>query len=174
MLSPLPRHSDWWSYIAHPFQSYQPSPVWLPGRPVHRLFRGLLGVHSRYGLHTRAATEFCGPLSEGFNHFVTSIVAPAASGWSISPGGAFTHWKAPPLHGARQEESLPVPQSSDPDRQVHIPYPTMNVAVTHGHLTALCQRCIELNPVRLQTSCSWKSEPSPFSRFSRSWLGFPT
>ena len=53
--------------------SYQPSPVWLPGRPAHRLFRGLLSVHSRYGLHTRAATEFCGPLSEGFNHFVTSI-----------------------------------------------------------------------------------------------------
>ena len=27
------------------------------GRPVHCPFRGLLGVHSRYGLHTRAVTN---------------------------------------------------------------------------------------------------------------------
>jgi hypothetical protein len=42
----------------------------------------LLGVHSRYGLHTRAVTVFRDTLSEGFSHFVTSIAAPAASGWS--------------------------------------------------------------------------------------------
>ena len=30
---------------------------------------------------------------------------PLASGWSISPGGIHTHWKAPPLHGARHEQS---------------------------------------------------------------------
>jgi hypothetical protein len=35
-------------------QPYQPSPVWLPDRPAHRPFRGLLSVHSRCGLHTRA------------------------------------------------------------------------------------------------------------------------
>ena len=34
-------------------QPYQPSPEWLPGRPVQCPFRGLLSVHSRYGLHTR-------------------------------------------------------------------------------------------------------------------------
>ena len=44
--------------------------------------QGLLGVHSRYGLHTRAATVYRGSLSEGFSHFVTSIAAPVASGWS--------------------------------------------------------------------------------------------
>src|SRR5258708_19584379 len=32
-------------------QPYQPSPIWQSGRPVHRPFRGLLAVHSRYGLH---------------------------------------------------------------------------------------------------------------------------
>jgi hypothetical protein len=42
----------------------------------------LLGVHSRYGLHTRAVTVFRDTLSEGFSHFVTSIAAPVASGWS--------------------------------------------------------------------------------------------
>ena len=37
-------------------KSYQPSPKGLPGRSAHRPFRGLLGVHSRCGLHTRAVT----------------------------------------------------------------------------------------------------------------------
>ena len=45
-----------------PTPSYQPSPKGSSGRPVHRPFRGLLSVHSRYGLHTRAATRICGPL----------------------------------------------------------------------------------------------------------------
>ena len=40
--------------ITHP---YQPSPIPLSGRPAHRPFRGLLGVHSRCGLHTRAVTN---------------------------------------------------------------------------------------------------------------------
>ena len=39
-------------------QSYQPSPAQFPGRPAHRPFRGLLSVHSRYGLHTRAVTIY--------------------------------------------------------------------------------------------------------------------
>ena len=52
------------------------------GRPAHRPFRGLLGVHSRYGLHTRAVTVYRDTLSEGFSHFVTSMTAPVASGWS--------------------------------------------------------------------------------------------
>ena len=63
---------------------------WLQSRPsdrsarmpAHCPFRGLLGVHSRYGLHTRAVTVFRDTLSEGFSHFVTSIAAPVASGWS--------------------------------------------------------------------------------------------
>ena len=38
-------------------QPYQPSPKGLSGRPAHRPFRGLLGVHSRYSLHTCAATN---------------------------------------------------------------------------------------------------------------------
>src|SRR5271167_606590 len=35
-------------------QPYQPSPERRPGRPAHCPFRGLPGVHSRCGLHTRA------------------------------------------------------------------------------------------------------------------------
>ena len=81
MLSPLPRRSGWATF-AHSTQPYQPSPKGLSGRPAHRPFRGLLGVHSRYGLHTRAVTVYRDTLTEGFSHFVTSIAAPVASGWS--------------------------------------------------------------------------------------------
>src|ERR1700719_5227618 len=73
MLSPLPRRSGW---------AYQPSPKGLSGRPAHRPFRGLLGVYSRYGLHTRAVTVYRDTLTRGFSHFVTSLTAPVASGWS--------------------------------------------------------------------------------------------
>src|ERR1700730_6157603 len=31
------------------------------------------------------------------------MTAPIASGWSESPGGPCTHWKAPPFHGARRK-----------------------------------------------------------------------
>jgi len=101
MLSPLPRHSDWRYCFAHFPQSCQPSLITLSGRPMHRPFRGLLGVHSRYGLHTRAVTVYRDTLSEGFSHFVTSIAAPVASGWSGCRVGLAPHWKAPPCHGAR-------------------------------------------------------------------------
>jgi len=57
-------------------------PIWQSSRPAHRPFRGLLGVHSRYGLHTRAVTVYRDTLTRGFSHFVTSIAAPVASGWS--------------------------------------------------------------------------------------------
>src|SRR6202790_1239222 len=65
--------------FTHP---YQPSPKGLSGRPAHRPFRGLLGVYSRYGLHTRAVTVYRDTLTRGFSHFVTSMTAPVASGWS--------------------------------------------------------------------------------------------
>jgi hypothetical protein len=44
-------------------------------------------------------------LSEGFNYFVTSIVAPVASGWSICRVGVSPTGKASPFHGARQKRS---------------------------------------------------------------------
>src|SRR5208283_1839290 len=44
--------------FAHLTQPYQPSPKLQSGRPAHRPFRGLLGVHSRCGPHTRAVTKF--------------------------------------------------------------------------------------------------------------------
>jgi hypothetical protein len=72
-----------WAYcFAHSPQPYQPSPKGDSGWPAHHPFRGLLGVHSRYGLHTRAVTVYRDTLTRGFSHFVTSMTAPVASGWS--------------------------------------------------------------------------------------------
>jgi hypothetical protein len=42
-------------------------------------------------------------ITEGFNDFVTSAVAPVASGWSGCQVGFAPTGKAPPFHGARQK-----------------------------------------------------------------------
>src|SRR5713101_8276252 len=44
-------------------------------------FRGLLSVHSRTAC-TLALSPIRDTLIEGFSHFVTSMIAPIASGWS--------------------------------------------------------------------------------------------
>ena len=49
---------------------------------VRSALAGNLCRYSRYGLHTRAVTIYRDTLSEGFSHFVTSMTAPVASGWS--------------------------------------------------------------------------------------------
>ena len=51
--TPAQRLGVFFALLTHP---YQPSPKGLSGRPAHCPFRGLLSVHSRYGLHTRAVT----------------------------------------------------------------------------------------------------------------------
>ena len=106
MLSPLPRHSDGRSCLAHPLRR-----ISLPrkGRRVG-LCIDLFEAYSAF-THVTACTlvlppEFVARYIEGFSHFVTSMTAPITSGWSISPGGAFTHWKAPPLHGAHPLRSV--------------------------------------------------------------------
>src|SRR5215469_8226881 len=93
MLPPLPRCSRWAHSslkLAHP---YQPSPKPLSGRPAHRPFRGLLGVHSRCGLHTRAVTK----LVTVIRRLQTFRRLHACSGCfrlERSPGGPCTHWKS--------------------------------------------------------------------------------
>jgi hypothetical protein len=53
---------------------------------------------------------FVARLTEGFNRFVTSTVAPVASGWSRRRVGLAPTGKAPPFHGARQERTLRQPR----------------------------------------------------------------
>jgi hypothetical protein len=58
-------------------------------------------AHSRRHLYVTCYTE-------GFSHFVTSMTAPVASGWSGWPDGACTHWNAPPSHGAHVKQTFPI------------------------------------------------------------------
>ena len=73
-------------------QSFQPSPKWLSGRPVQRPFRGLLSVHSRYGLNTRADTEFCDTLHRRLQPFRCLHSCSGCFRLERLPGGTFTHW----------------------------------------------------------------------------------
>src|SRR6516162_6036704 len=78
--------------------------------------QGLLGVHSRYGLHTRAATNSW----HAFRRLQLFRHLHSCSGCfrlERSPGGACTHWKAPPSHGAHPERSLLEASSREPARE---------------------------------------------------------
>jgi len=82
--------------FAHFIQTYQPSPKGLSGRPAHCPFRGLLSVHSRCGLHTRAATN-----SWHANRRLQPLryLHDCSDCFRLerSPGGPCTHWKTPPF-----------------------------------------------------------------------------
>ena len=76
--------------LAHLTRPYQPSPKPLSGRPAHRPFRGLLDVHSRCGLHTRAVTNIVTVI----RRLQTFRRLHACSGCfrlERSPGGPCTH-----------------------------------------------------------------------------------
>jgi hypothetical protein len=103
MLPPLPRRSDRRYNLAQPSGRNR-----LPRYDSRVVLRISLFEDCSAFTRVAACTLALPPyvvarFTEGFNHFVTSIVAPVASGWSISPGGICTHWKAPPLHGARRK-----------------------------------------------------------------------
>ena len=78
-------------------------PVFQPGRLPHYPFRGLLSVHKHYGLHVRRVT-YMSLYTEGFNRFVSSTIAPIATGWSETCRVGFApteklrlgtaHWKS--------------------------------------------------------------------------------
>src|SRR5262245_14426116 len=83
MLSPLPRRSDW----ASSFCSFHPSRISLPRKGCRLGLRIVLfedcSAFTRVTACTLALSPIRDTLSEGFSYFVTSIAAPAASGWSI-------------------------------------------------------------------------------------------
>ena len=112
MLSPLPRRSVWAYCFAHFAQPCQPSPIWRSGRPAHRPFRGLLGVHSRYGLHTRAVTVYRDPLIRRLQPLRFLHSCSGCFRLERLPGGACTHWKAPPFHGARHHRTHAAQQTA--------------------------------------------------------------
>jgi len=99
MPSPLPRQ-DRRKPFARAVPSVSAFPEIQAGRLLRHPFRGLLSVHSRYGLHARRvaiATLYTG----GSDGFVTSTAAPIATGWCEQfPGETFTRCGPTPFHGA--------------------------------------------------------------------------
>jgi hypothetical protein len=99
MPSPLPRQVQW-NLFARTVPLSSAFPKIQVGRPLHHPFRGLLSVHSRYGLHARRvaiATLY----TEGFNSFVASTAASIATGWSEPvPGREFHPLWSNAFHGA--------------------------------------------------------------------------
>jgi len=81
MPSPLPRWDRRWDRVVPLEPATAAFPIPLLGRLPHPMFRGLLGVHSRYGLPTRG-TAFAVLYIEGFGSFVASTTAPIATGWN--------------------------------------------------------------------------------------------
>ena len=113
MLSPLPRRSDW-DRICSITQSWQPSPIWQSGRPAHRPFRGLLGVHSRYGLHTRAVTVCRDTLDRRLQRFRYLHRCSGCFRLEQWPGGACTHWKSAAFSRRTPEADVASPVRSSP------------------------------------------------------------
>src|SRR5258705_4513237 len=63
-------------------QPYQPSPIWQSVGLCIVLFEAC-SAFTRVTACTLAPSPIRDALSEGFSHFVTSIAAPVASGWSV-------------------------------------------------------------------------------------------
>src|SRR5258708_20450901 len=105
MLPPLPRCSSWaYSSLISPGRISLPRKGCRVG--LHIVLFEACSAFTRVAACTLARSPIRDPLPEGFRHFVSSMPAPVASGWSESPGGACTHWKAPPCHGAHPDQTL--------------------------------------------------------------------
>src|SRR5205814_9659323 len=98
--------------LAHLTQPWQPSPEGVPGRPAHCPFRGLLGVHSRCGLHTRTVTN-SGHVNRRLQPLrYLRYLHDCSDCFRLErlPDGICTHWKTPPLHGAHPQRTLARPR----------------------------------------------------------------
>src|SRR5216117_808664 len=102
MLSPLPRRSGWAYCFAH-----SPSRISLPRKGCRVGLRIVLfeacSAFTRVTACTLALSPIRDTLTRGFSHFVTSMTAPVASGWSGCRVGLAPTGKAPPFHGAHPE-----------------------------------------------------------------------
>jgi len=102
MLSPLPRHSNGGTTLL-----IHPSCINLPRYGCRVGLCNVLFEACSAFTHVTACTlalspNFATRFTGGFNHFVASIVAPVASGWSGCRVGLSPTGKTPPFHGAHQ------------------------------------------------------------------------
>ena len=98
---PGPCHSSAWGRPGD--RTAAAFPIASPGRLPHQLFRGLNGVHLRYGLHARGAAEqpFPSGASAVWSPARLSRLLPGAM--TISRAGLSPAGLQHPFHGARRE-----------------------------------------------------------------------
>jgi hypothetical protein len=105
MLSQQPRRSHWRYRVAR-----SSSGISLPRYgsrigPRIDLFEACSAFTRVTACTLALSPYFVTRLSEGFSHFVTSMTAPVASGWSYRRVGLAPTGKAPPYHGARHKRA---------------------------------------------------------------------
>src|SRR6516165_4546399 len=109
MLSPLPRRSGWAYLSAH----FTPSRISLPRKGCRVGLRIVLFEACSAFTRVTACTLALSPMrdthSEGFSYFVTSIAAPAASGWSVAG------WDLHPLESAALPRRTPKADIDGPE-----------------------------------------------------------
>src|SRR5260221_3689597 len=70
---------------------------------LHIVLFEACSAFTRVAACTLALSPIRDTIIEGFSHFVTSMTAPIASGWSGRRAGLSPAGKAPPFHGAPQK-----------------------------------------------------------------------
>src|SRR6266567_7371603 len=124
--------------------------------PLDQSFRGLLSVHSRYGLHARQvayATLYTG----GSDGFVAFTAAPIATGWSEQfPGGTFTRSEPAPftahvIWGFNNKYALLIPVSAKRDVSSRI---ACFLCLTNGTFITQAGSSGTVSPTDLLGKCS--------------------
>src|SRR5207253_10447492 len=116
---PLPRRSHWRNRVAH-----SSSGISLPryGSRVGLrivLFEACSAFTCVTACTLALSPYFVTRLTEGFSHFVTSMTAPVASGWSGCRVGFAPTGKAPPYHGAHPKRSSDLANQQSPVDPYH-------------------------------------------------------
>ena len=168
MLPPLPRCSNWvYSSLISPSRVSLPRFHYRVG--LHIVLFEVCSAFTRVAACTLARSPIRDQLSEGFRHFVSSMPAPVASGWSESPGGPCTHWKAPPCHGARGKAALRITGAADAraqDKRLAQTGDRPHFAV--GCCAAAVAKCVP-RKVRTRTSASLAAAPLYSIQWPNTW-----
>ena len=105
MLPPLPRRGNGRHCIAHPSRRASLPRIGCRVGPRIVLFE-VCSAFTHVAACTLALPPNRGSLTRRLQPLRFLRSCSGASGWSSSPGGPLTHWKAPPYHGARHLQTF--------------------------------------------------------------------
>jgi hypothetical protein len=105
-LASMPSSMPRWTRAAFGSLSYCPVSAFAvlkPARHPHHMVSGL--ARCSFALQPACSlTRYRAFCTKGFEHFIASMLASAATGWSVScrVGLILSHWSSAPFHGALQ------------------------------------------------------------------------